>query len=130
MKRSNKQGKRRIHSGANYHSHYLILFKGNHASKEGGSVSAGIDGDVEMNGDEADPASNDAQAEAFSSFLRGFTYLRMLEKGETYLSSLKNQQEKQRYTRGTMALDCLQYKRAQKRLNQYRLNQSAMSIDM
>ena len=93
-------------------------------------MTAANDGDVEMNGDEADPASNDAQAEAFSSFLRGFTYLRMLEKGETYLSSLKNQQEKQRYTRGTMALDCLQYKRAQKRFNQHILNQSAMSIDM
>ena len=106
-----------IHSGAKNHSHYLILFIGNLASKEGGAGTAANGGDVEMNGDEADPEANETTAEALSSFLRGFTYLRLMEKGETYLSSLKNEQEKQRAVRGTMALDCLQNKRAQKRFN-------------
>ena len=84
-------------------------------------MTAANDGDVEMNGDEADPAMSDAQEDAFSSFLRGFTYLRMLEKGETY-NSLKNEQEKQRAVRGTMALDYLQSKHAQKRFAQLRAN--------
>ena len=91
MKRSNKQGKS---SDAKIHSHDLILFKWNLVGKEGGAVTAANDGDVEMNGDEVDAAASDTTAEALSSFLRGFTYLRLLEKGETYLSSLKNDQEK------------------------------------
>ena len=81
------------------------------------------DEDVEMNGDEADPAANEAQSEALSSFLRGFTYLRLCEKGETYLSSLKNEQEKQRAVRSTMALDYLMNKHAQKRFDQARASQ-------
>ena len=92
-------------------------------------MTAANDGDVEMNGDEAEPEGNDGTAEALSSFLRGFTYLRLHEKGETYLSSLKNEQEKQRAVRGTMALDCLRNKRAQKRFNQLRANQQASTLD-
>ena len=81
-----------------------------------------------MSGDEADPAASEAQTEALSSFLRGFTYMRLLEKGD--FTSFKSEQEKQRAVRGTMALDYLQHKHAQKRFDQLRAaKQQEMAVD-